>query len=72
MGGFFAPKCADCGKAATVHISNVAQGQKRDLHLCRECAEKEQLLRNEQLNVALVVQRMIGPSDESSGRKEPP
>lgn len=62
-------KCQTCGKAATVHVTNIVNGQKRELHLCQECSEKQHVLKNQELNLAAIVQVMIGqhvgaPSDE--------
>jgi protein arginine kinase activator len=53
-------KCQTCGKAATVHVTNIVNGQKRELHLCQECSEKQQVLKNQELNLAVILQTMIG------------
>jgi protein-arginine kinase activator protein McsA len=63
-----APKCEVCGNAATVHISMFGKGQQPDSHLCQACAEKQQLLQNQNLNLTAVLQRMV---ERSSDRKEP-
>jgi protein arginine kinase activator len=53
-------KCQTCGKAATVHVTNIVNGKKRELHLCQECSEKQQVLKNQELNLAVILQTMIG------------
>lgn len=62
-------KCQSCGKTATVHVTNIVGGQKRELHLCKECSEQQQVLKNQELNLAVILQTMIGqhvgaPTDE--------
>ena len=52
--------CQTCGKAATVHITKIVNGQKQEVHLCRECSEKQQVLKNQELNLAVILQTMIG------------
>ena len=53
-------KCQTCGKAATVHITKIVNGQKQEMHLCQECSEKQQVLKNQELNLAVILQTMIG------------
>lgn len=38
------PKCQDCQQPATVHIARVVDGSKEEIHLCRACAEKRNVL----------------------------
>ena len=52
--------CQTCGKAATVHITKIVNGQKQEMHLCQECSEKQQVLKNQELNLAVILQTMIG------------
>ena len=53
-------KCQSCGKAATVHITKIVNAQKQEMHLCQECSEKQQVLKNQELNLAVILQTMIG------------
>lgn len=34
-------KCDNCGKGATVHLTEITNGQKTEKHLCEECASAE-------------------------------
>jgi protein arginine kinase activator len=62
-------KCQSCGEPATVHFTNIVGGKKQEWHLCRECSEKQQLLKNQELNLSAILQTVIGqqlgnPTDE--------
>ena len=55
-------KCqsSDCNKPATVHLTEIVGGKKRELHLCQACADKKQIFSQQQLNLSAIVQSMIG------------
>jgi protein arginine kinase activator len=53
-------KCESCGQPATVHQTTLVEGQKRELHLCRGCAEERNLVHNNDLNLPAIVQHVIG------------
>ena len=53
--------CEACGNAATVHLTDLVKGQKKTMHLCQECAEKQQILKNQELNLSAILQTVIGP-----------
>jgi protein arginine kinase activator len=54
-------KCQSCSGPATVHLTDIAaNGQKRELHLCQECAEKQQLIKKQEINLQAILQSMIG------------
>ncbi len=53
-------QCQSCGKPATVHVTNIVNGQKKEMHLCQECSEKKDILKNQELNLAVILQTMIG------------
>ena len=61
-------KCQSCDQPATVHLTDIVNGKKRELHLCQECAEKQELLKKQELNLSAILQTVIGqhvqPSDE--------
>jgi len=61
-------KCQYCSKPATVHLTDIVNKKRRELHLCQECAEQKQLINNQELNLSAIVQTLIGqhvaPSDE--------
>src|SRR6266852_3913293 len=53
-------KCQSCTKAATVHLTDIVNGHKKELHLCQDCAEKQQLLKSQELNLSAILQTVIG------------
>jgi protein arginine kinase activator len=54
-------KCQVCGQSpATVHLTDIVQGQKKETHLCQECAEKQQLVQQQELNLPAILQTLIG------------
>lgn len=62
-------KCQSCSKPATVHLTDIVNGHKRELHLCQRCAEERHLLQQDELNLPAIVQALIGqhvgqPTDE--------
>jgi len=38
-------KCDKCDKAATIHLTDIADGQKSEVHLCEDCAMAEGLVK---------------------------
>ena len=36
-------KCQFCSKPATVHLTDIVNNHKKELHLCQACAEAQQL-----------------------------
>jgi len=53
-------KCQLCSKPATVHLMDVVDNQKREVHLCQACAEAQQLVKQQELNLPAIVQSLIG------------
>ena len=53
-------KCQRCSSPATVHLTNIENNQKREIHLCQKCAEAEQMLKKQELNLPAVLQALIG------------
>src|SRR3977135_1729363 len=53
-------KCHYCDQAATVHLTDIVGGQKKERHLCEECAEKQKLLKQQDLNLPAILQALIG------------
>ncbi len=70
-------KCQSCANPATVHITTIEKGgQKRIAHLCQACAEKQQLVKQQELNLPAILQTLIGQhvgplSDELARRTCP-
>src|SRR5207237_171203 len=53
-------KCQSCANQATVHLTDIVNGHKKELHLCQQCAEKQQLLNQKELNLPAILQALIG------------
>jgi protein arginine kinase activator len=53
-------KCQRCPQPATVHLTKLVAGQKRELHLCQGCAEAENLVQKQDLNLPAILQTLIG------------
>jgi protein arginine kinase activator len=53
-------KCQYCSNPATVHLTDIVNKQKKELHLCQECAEKQQLINQKELNLPAILQTLIG------------
>ena len=53
-------KCQLCSKPATVHLTDLVEGKKRETHLCQDCAESQHLIKQEELNLPAILQTLIG------------
>jgi len=53
-------KCQTCGQPATVHLTEIVNGKKKEKHFCPECAEKQELLKQQELNLTAILQTVIG------------
>jgi protein arginine kinase activator len=53
-------KCQLCEKPATVHLTDLVAGKKKSLHLCQDCAEAQQLVKQQELNLPAILQTLIG------------
>src|SRR3989442_1613805 len=53
-------KCQSCSNQATVHLTDIVGGTKKEMHLCQDCAEKQQLIKQEELNLPAILQTLIG------------
>ena len=54
-------KCQVCGSnPATVHLTDIVQGKKKETHLCQSCAEGQQLVQHQELNLPAILQTLIG------------
>lgn len=55
-------KCQSCHEnPATIHLTDIVGGHKKETHLCQGCAEKKQLLQQQELNLSAILQSVIGP-----------
>jgi protein arginine kinase activator len=53
-------KCQFCSNPATVHLTDIVNQQKKELHLCQSCAESQQLVKQQELNLPAILQSLIG------------
>lgn len=44
-----------------MHLTRIVGGEKRHFHFCQECVDKQQLLKNQVLQVTHVLQAILGP-----------
>ena len=52
--------CQLCPNPATVHLTDIVEGQKREVHLCQSCAEAQQLVKQQELNLPAILQTLLG------------
>jgi len=43
-----------------VHLTDIVNGVKKESHLCQECAEKQQIIKHQELNLSAILQTVIG------------
>jgi protein arginine kinase activator len=53
-------KCQSCDEPATVHLTKIVGGMKKAEHYCKDCAEKQELIKNHKMNMDAIVQSYIG------------
>jgi protein arginine kinase activator len=53
-------KCQSCSSNATVHLTDIVNGSKKELHLCQTCAEEQQFIKKQELNLPEILQSLIG------------
>jgi protein arginine kinase activator len=53
-------KCQRCSNPATVHLTEIVDQQKKELHLCQSCAESQNLVQKQELNLPAILQTLIG------------
>src|SRR5437667_10106413 len=53
-------KCQSCSSPATVHLTDIVNGRKKELHLCQTCAEQQQFIKKQELNLPAIIQSLIG------------
>lgn len=53
-------KCQQCDNPATIHLTDIVQNKKRELHLCRPCAEAQNLVKAQDLNLPAILQSFLG------------
>jgi protein arginine kinase activator len=53
-------KCQFCSNKATVHLTDIVNNTKKEMHLCQRCAEAQQLVTKQELNLPAILQSLIG------------
>jgi protein arginine kinase activator len=43
-----------------VHLTDIVDGQKKEVHLCQQCAQQQQLVQQQELNLPAILQSLIG------------
>lgn len=61
-------ECDKCGKAATVHLTEIAHGEKIEKHLCEDCAASEGITVKANLPISQLLEDFIL---QSAGREDP-
>ncbi|HUS91187.1 MAG TPA: UvrB/UvrC motif-containing protein [Phycisphaerae bacterium] len=51
--------CDKCGKAATVHLTEILEGQKLEKHLCEDCASEEGITVKASLPISQLLEDFI-------------
>jgi protein arginine kinase activator len=41
-------------------LTDIVNGHKKELHLCKDCAEQKQLLEHQELNLSAILQTLVG------------
>lgn len=52
-------KCEKCDHEATVHLTEIADGQKNERHLCEECAATEGITIKAQLPISQLLEELV-------------
>jgi len=53
-------KCQLCSNPATIHLTEIVDSQKKEIHLCQACAESQNLVQKQELNLPAILQSLIG------------
>ena len=56
-----ASPCDNCGEPATVHLTRIVGKEKHKVHLCQQCADKQDLLKKQVLQIHNVLHALMGP-----------
>ena len=58
-------QCQNCSKAATVHLTEIVNGQKLERHLCAECAQKEGITVKQQVSLNELLTNIVAAQAEA-------
>lgn len=69
LSGCIMNQCQCCGEPATVHLTDIVNKKKREMHLCENCAREHKLIPStpeSPLNLAALIELVVNaPSDSS-------
>jgi len=65
-------KCQFCDNPATVHLTDIINKKKREVHLCEACAKANDLIpeAQQELNVPALLQFLVGQTKGGKGKGE--
>jgi protein arginine kinase activator len=65
-------KCQFCDNPATVHLTDIIQKKKREMHLCDDCAREHNLIpvTQQELNVPALLQFLMNQAQSEKGRHD--
>ena len=52
-------KCDKCGQEATVHLTEIVQGEKHEKHLCEDCAVSEGVTIKTQVPISQILEELV-------------
>ena len=63
-------ECDNCGKPATVHLTEIVDGQKSEKHLCEDCAASEGITVKANLPISQLLEDFILQTASKEGATE--
>ena len=60
-------QCQLCKKHATVHLTEIINGQKIERHLCEECAQKEGIAVKTHISLNELIDNLVTSQQETEG-----
>jgi protein arginine kinase activator len=68
-------RCQFCGERATIHLTEIREDGRKQMHLCEGCGVEQKLVSNEapaQLNLPQLLQLLLGEAPATAARKSKP
>ena len=63
-------RCQSCNKPATVHLTEIIDGEKQERHLCDACAQKEGITIKTQVPITELLDNLVAAQQESQELKD--
>ena len=64
-------KCDHCQRPATIHLTEIVDGEKTEKHLCEDCASNEGITVKANVPISQLLESFILQSDDSDSPAEP-